>query len=76
MANENPKSGVVDLKSAVDGKIQHVSLYSNQAEITRSYTFDVAAGLNQVNIYGLPSLPRLQKDSVRSVPLRFFLYLY
>ncbi|KAF9012156.1 hypothetical protein BDZ89DRAFT_1077476 [Hymenopellis radicata] len=57
------QANVVELKTKTQSKIQNVSLYSSQAEITRSYQFDVVAGLNQVNIIGLPNT--LQKESIR-----------
>ncbi|KAF8891549.1 hypothetical protein CPB85DRAFT_1566203 [Mucidula mucida] len=67
-APESPESSplqanVVDLKTKTQSKIHNVSLYSSQAEITRSYQFDVVEGLNQVNILGLPNT--LQKESIR-----------
>ncbi|KAJ3575514.1 hypothetical protein NP233_g1060 [Leucocoprinus birnbaumii] len=46
---------IIDLVSEYDGKINHVSLYSSRAEITRLFRFEVQVGLNQVNISGIPN---------------------
>ncbi|THU89057.1 hypothetical protein K435DRAFT_300756 [Dendrothele bispora CBS 962.96] len=53
----------IELDSVDAGKIINVSLYSGRAEVTRSYTFDVNTGQNQVVINGLPSV--MDRDSLR-----------
>ncbi|EAU80878.2 hypothetical protein CC1G_03054 [Coprinopsis cinerea okayama7 len=45
----------VELVSETDSKITGVSVYSQRAEVTRVFKFEVKTGQNQVTISGLPS---------------------
>ncbi|EAU80890.1 mucoidy inhibitor A [Coprinopsis cinerea okayama7 len=45
----------VELVSETDSKITGVSVYSQRAEVTRVFKFEVKTGQNQVTITGLPS---------------------
>ena len=57
----------VHLVSLKDSKITTVSLYSSRAEITRVFKFHVKAGLNQLNVSGLPNV--LDQASLKYVIL-------
>ncbi|KAF4579590.1 hypothetical protein EYR40_000229 [Pleurotus pulmonarius] len=54
---------VLELRTADASKILKVSVYSNLAEITRLYKFNVKTGQNQVKINGLPDA--MDSDSLR-----------
>ena len=47
---------ILDLNSVNDSTITNLNLYSRQAQITRVFKFDVAAGQNKVVISGLPNV--------------------
>ncbi|KAJ7071349.1 hypothetical protein C8F01DRAFT_1110168 [Mycena amicta] len=53
----------VTLNSLSDSRIVGVSLYSSRAEVTRLFTFQVAAGHNQIQVVRLPSV--LEAETLR-----------
>jgi hypothetical protein len=62
----------IDLNAGADSRISGVSVYIDQAEITRVFKFSVKTGQNLVNVNELPTA--LEPDSVRCVYLTFALF--
>jgi hypothetical protein len=60
---ERGTDSVIELSSVEASKISGVSVYSGRAEITRSFTFNVKTGQNNVRINGLPSC--MDRQSLR-----------
>lgn len=54
---------VIELDSVADSTITGVSVYSERAEITRLFKFNIKTGQNQLNISGLPGV--LDQESLR-----------
>ena len=57
----------IDLHSVKEGKILGVSVYSGRAEVTRTFSFTIKTGQNQVSILNLPTC--LDEQSLRFVDL-------
>ncbi|CAA7263842.1 unnamed protein product [Cyclocybe aegerita] len=58
-----PTVNIVELNAQEDGRISHVSLFFNRAEVTRLFQFAASAGANNLVVSKLPDV--LENDTIR-----------